>query len=34
MRFRTAAAADPAARRAALEVLRARARHVRLGAAV
>ena len=34
MRFRTAAAADPAARRKALEVLRARARHVRLGAAV
>ena len=34
MRFRTAAAADPAARGKALEVLRARARHVRLGAAV
>lgn len=34
MRFRTAAAADPAARRKAVEVLRARARHDRLGAAV
>ena len=34
MRFRTAAAADPAARGKALEVLRARARRVRLGAAV
>jgi hypothetical protein len=31
MRFRAAAAADPAARRQALEVLRARARHVHVG---